>query len=69
MGSEDFCWSRSRNTLGIGVGFFCPTSTPEIQLNHFLLHTPKLGITVEMVNVRIKHLLKQRILAVYQNLH
>jgi len=29
-------------TLGVGVGFFCPT--PEVQLNHFLQRTCKLGI-------------------------
>jgi len=33
-------------TMGVGVGFFCPT--PEVQLDHFLHHTPKLGIRVEM---------------------
>jgi len=33
-------------TLGVGVGFFC--STPEVQLDHFLYHTPKLGIPVEV---------------------
>jgi len=32
--------------MGVGVGFFCPT--PEVQLDHFLHHTPKLGIRVEM---------------------
>jgi len=31
----------------LGVGFFCPT--PDAQLDHFLHHTPKLGIPVEMV--------------------
>jgi len=30
--------------------FFCPTLTPEVQLDNFLHHTPKLGIPVEMVN-------------------
>ena len=34
-------------TLGVGAGFFCPT--PDVQLDHFLHHTPKLGIHVEMV--------------------
>jgi len=33
-------------TMGVGVGFFCPT--PEVQLDHFLHHSPKLGIRVEM---------------------
>jgi len=36
-------------TLGAGVGCFCPTPTPDIQLNHFLHRTPTLGIRVEMV--------------------
>ena len=31
----------------LGVGFFYPT--PEVQLNHYLNHTPKLGISVEIV--------------------
>jgi len=34
-------------TVGGGVGFFC--STPDVQLDHFLHHTPKLRIPVEMV--------------------
>jgi len=49
---------RSRRFLrGVGVGFlttlgvgiFCPTPTSQVQLNHLLHHTPKLGIPVEMV--------------------
>jgi len=39
-------------TLGVAVGFFCPT--PDVQLNHFLHHTPKLGIPVEMVQFLLK---------------
>jgi len=27
-------------TLGVGVGFFCPTPTQEVPLDHFLRHTP-----------------------------
>jgi len=42
---------------GVGVGFFCPT--PDVQLDHFLHHTPKLGIPVEMVQFLVKLLLKQ----------
>jgi len=38
---------RFLTTLGVGVGFFCPT--PYVQLDHFLHHTSKLGIPVEMV--------------------
>jgi len=49
---------RSRRVLGgVGVGFFCPT--PDVQLDHFLHHTPKLGIPVEMVQFLVKLLLKQ----------
>ena len=39
--SEVFGWCRS--------GIFYPTPTPKVQLNHFLHHTPKLGIPVEVV--------------------
>jgi len=46
---------------------FCPT--PEVQLNHFLHHTPKLGILVEMAQFIMKLLLKQRILVVYHDFH
>jgi len=31
-------------TLGVGIGFFCPT--PDVQMDHFLDHTSKLGIPV-----------------------
>jgi len=41
---------RSRRFLGgVGFGFFCPT--PEVQLDHFLHHTPKMGIPVEIVQL------------------
>jgi len=43
--------------LGVGVGFFCPT--PDVQLGHFLHHTHKLGISVEMAEFLLKLLLKQ----------
>ena len=58
-------------TLGVGVGFFCRTPTPEVQLDHFLHHTPNLGIHVEMVGLQflLKLLLKQIILSVYHDLH
>ena len=46
---------------------FCPS--PEVQLYHFLHHTPKLGIPAEMVQFLMKLLLKQRILAVYHDIH
>jgi len=56
-------------TLGVGdvVGFFCPT--PDVQLDHFLHHTLKLGITVEMVEFLLKVLLKQRFLALHCRFH
>ena len=56
--SEVFGWSRipsntrSRNQCRI----FCPT--PEVQLDDFLQHTPKLGIPVEMVQFLLKLLVK-----------
>jgi len=34
-------------TLEVGVGCFCQTPTPEVQLDHFLLNTPRLGIPVQ----------------------
>jgi len=50
-------WSRQESevcggvgfltTLGVGIGSFCPT--PDVQLDHFLHQTLKLGIFVEMV--------------------
>ena len=56
-------------TLGVGVGFFCLTPTPDVQLDHFLHHTPKLGIPVKMVQFLLKLLLKQRFLALYHDFH
>ena len=44
-------------TLVVRVGFFCPT--PDVQLDHFLQHIPKLGILDEMVQFLLKLLLKQ----------
>jgi len=68
--SEVFGWNRSTiTTPWIGVGFFCPTPTPEIELNHFLYHTPNLGIPLEMVQFLLKPLLKQKIFAEYHNFH
>ena len=51
-----FGWSRFLTTL-------------EVQLDHFLHHIPKLVIPVEMVQFRLKLLLKQRILSVYRDIH
>jgi len=39
-------------TLGVGVGFFCPT--PNVQLDHFLKYTLKLGIPgVSLLGVHV----------------
>ena len=50
-----------------GVGFFC--LTPKVQLNHVLHHTPKLGISVEMVQFLLELSFEQRILAVHHDFH
>jgi len=52
-------------TSGVGVEFFCRTPTPEVRLYHFLHHTLKLGIFVEMAQFLSKLLWKQKTLAVY----
>jgi len=73
--SEVFGWCRSRipnNSRSSSLcrsRIFCPTPTPEVQLDHFLHHTPKLGIPVEMVQFLLKILLKQRFLAVHYDFH
>ena len=66
---EVFALSRSwiPNKAGIRVGFFCPTPTPDFQLDHFLHHTPKLGIPVEMVQFVLKLLSKQRFFAMHHD--
>jgi len=56
-------------TPGAGVGIFCPTSSPEVQLGHFLHHSAKLGIAVAVVPFLLKLLLKQIIFAVYHDFH
>ena len=55
---------RSRSFLGgvgvpttLEVGFFCPI--PNVQFDHFLHYTPKLGIPVAMVQFLLKRLLQQ----------
>jgi len=53
-------------TLGVGVGFF---PVPDVQLDHFLHHTTKLGIPVEMVQFLLKLWLKQRLLAMHDDFH
>jgi len=44
-------------TLRVAVGCFCPTA--DAQLDHFLHHTPKLGITVEMEQFLLKLFLRR----------
>jgi len=65
--SEVFGWCRSRIPNNTGSRMFCPT--PDVQLDHFLHHTPKLGIPIEMVQLLSKLLLKQRFLAVHHGFH
>ena len=68
--------ARSRRFLG-GDEFLRTlncflTPTPEVQLNHLLHRTPKLGILVvlvQMAQLILKLLLKQRFLAVYPDFH
>jgi len=48
---------RFLTTLGVGVDFF--VLTLDVQLDHFVHHTCKLGIPVEMVQFLLKLLLKQ----------
>jgi len=64
---EVFGWNRSRIPNNTESQIFCPT--PDIQLDHFLHHTPNLGIPVEMVQFLLKLLLKERFLAVHHNSH
>jgi len=56
-------------TLGVGVGFFCPTPTRVFNWINFSHHNPKLGILVEMVQFLLKFLLKQRCLAMHHDFH
>jgi len=44
-----FGWSRISNNAGSQSRIYWPTPNPHVQLDHFLHHTPKLGIPVEMV--------------------
>ena len=57
--SEVFGCSPSRT--------FC--LTPDVQLDNFLHHTPKLGIPVETVQFLLKLLLKQRFRAERHDCH
>jgi len=56
-------------TLAVGARLFYLTLTSDGQLDHFLHHTPKLGIPVEMVQFLLKLLLKQIFLSVYHDFH
>jgi len=69
--SEVFRWSRSwiSNNTRSRSRIFCPTPTPDAQLDNFLHHTPELGIPVEMVQFLLDLLLNQRFLAVYHDFH
>jgi len=75
--SEVLGWSRIPNNTGSRIPnntgsrsrIFCPTPNPDVQLDHFLHHTPKLEIPVEMVQFLLKLLLNQRFLAVYHDFH
>ena len=62
-------WSRFPNNTGSRSRIFCPTPTLEVQLDHFLHHTPKLGIPIEMVEFLLKLLLNQRFIAVHHDFH
>ena len=52
-------WSRIPNNTGSRSRIFCPTPTPDVQLDHFLHHILKLRIPVEMVRFLLKLLLKE----------
>ena len=63
--SEVFGWSRiPNNTVSRIV-----RPTPDVQLDHFLHRTLKLGIPVEMVQFLLKLLLKQSFLVVHHDFH
>jgi len=64
-----WCWSQIPNNTRSRSRIFCPTPTPDIQLDHFLHHTPNLGIPVEIVKFLLKLLLKQRFVAVNHDFH
>jgi len=49
---------RFLTTLGVRAGFLSDSDS-DVQLDHFLHHTPKLGIPVEMLQFLLKFLLKQ----------
>ena len=54
-----FGWSRIPNNTGRRSRIFFLNPTADVQLDHFLHHTPELGIPVEMVQFLLKPLLKQ----------
>ena len=65
--SEVFGWSWSQipNNTGSHSRIFCPT--PNVQLDQFLHHTPKLRIPVEIVQFLLKLLVEQICLAVHHD--
>ena len=65
--SAVFGWSRIPNntTSRRRSQMFFPT--PEVKLDHFWHHTPKLGIPVEVVQFHLKLLLKPRLWSRYSN--
>ena len=65
--SEVFEWSRIPSNTESRK--FCPNPTPDVQLDHFLHHTPKFGVPVEMVQFLLNLWLKQRFLAVHHDFH
>ena len=64
-----FGCSRMPNNTGSRSRIFCPTPTPGTKLNHYVNHTPKLGIPVEMIQFLLKLSLNQRFLALCHDCH
>ena len=54
---EIFGWSWCRiHSIGGQSRIFCPTPTPDVELDHFLNHNLKLGSPVEMVQFLLKQI-------------
>ena len=68
-GVEGFWGSQTRipNNTGRRSRIFCPTPTPDVQLDHFLHHIPTSGTPVKMVQFILKNLLKQIFLSVHHD--
>jgi len=56
--SEVFAWSRSRIPNNTGSQSRIFLSNSDVHMDHFLHHTPKMAIPVEMVQFLLKVLLK-----------